>query len=87
MQADRKNLSGRQRQLEQTNAELLRDWQGQLASVREELSQANAARDIARGQLANSQRELATLEMRLDQARDRVSETGSIKRAKAGPRR
>ena len=49
LQADRENLSGRQRQLEQANAELLRDWQGKLASVREELSQANAARDIARG--------------------------------------
>jgi chromosome segregation ATPase len=81
LQADRENLSGRQRQLEQANAELLRDWQGKLASVREELSQANAARDIAMGQLASSQRELATLKKRLDQARDRVSETGSIKPA------
>ena len=81
LQADRKNLSGRQRQLEQANAELLRDWQGKLASVRKELSQANAARDTPRGQLASSQRELATLKKRLDQARDRVPETGSIKPA------
>lgn len=81
LQADRDGLVGRQRQLEQANTELLHDWQGKLASVRDELTQAIAARDAAKAQLASSQRELVTLKKRLDQARDRVSETGSIKAA------
>ena len=79
LQADRDGLVGRQKQLEQANVDLLREWQGKLASAREELSQAVAVRDATKGQLASSQRELITSKKRLDQARDRVSETGSIK--------
>ncbi len=81
LQADRENLTGRRRQLEQANAEIQRDWQDKLASVREELRQGNAAREIARSQLASSQREFSSLKKRLDQAGYRVSETGSIKPA------
>ncbi|WP_336485680.1 hypothetical protein [Methylobacterium nigriterrae] len=79
LQADRDGLTGRLRQTEQANAELLRDWQGKLASARDELNQTAAARDGARTQLASAQRELLTLKKRLDQARDRVAETGSIR--------
>lgn len=79
LQADRDGLMARTSQLEQANTELLRDGQGKLAALREELSQAIAARDAAKSQLANAQRELVASKKRLDQARDRVSETGSIK--------
>lgn len=79
LQTDRNALVGRQKELEQANADLVREWQGKLASVREELGQAVAARDAAKGQLASSQRDLVASKKRLDQARDRVSETGSIK--------
>lgn len=79
LQMDRNGLVGRQKELEQANIDLVREWQGKLASAREELSQAVAARDAAKGQLASSQRELVASKKRLDQARDRVSETGSIK--------
>ena len=72
---------GRQSVLEQANIDLSREWKGKLALIREELSQATAARDAAKGQLAGSQRELASSKKRLDQARDRVLETGSIKPA------
>jgi len=79
LQAERDGLVGRQKQLEQANSELLREWQGKLATAREELNQALAARDATKNQLAGSQRELVASKKRLDQARDRVSETGSIK--------
>jgi chromosome segregation ATPase len=74
---------GRQKLLEQANTELVRDWQGKLASLRDELGQSTAARDAAKAQLASAQRELTGVKKRLDQARDRVSETGSIKAAEA----
>jgi outer membrane protein TolC len=81
LKTDRNALVGRQKELEQANIDLVREWQGKLASAREEVSQAFAARDAAKGQLASSQRELVASKKRLDQARDRVSETGSIKAA------
>jgi zinc resistance-associated protein len=83
LQTDRDALVGRQKELEQANLDLLREWQGKLASVREELGQAVMARDAAKGQLTSSQRELVASKKRLDQARDRVSETGSIKSTEA----
>jgi zinc resistance-associated protein len=81
LQAERNELVGRQKALEQANIDLGREWQGKLASAREELGQAFAARDAAKSQLASSQRELTASKKRLDQARDRVTETGSIKPA------
>ncbi|WP_192215556.1 hypothetical protein [Methylobacterium bullatum] len=81
LQTERAGFVSRQQELEQANANLVRDWQGKLASAREELVQAVAARDAAKGQLGNSQRELVASKKRLDQARERVSETGSIKPA------
>ncbi|CAA2107879.1 hypothetical protein MBUL_04383 [Methylobacterium bullatum] len=81
LQADRDGAVNRQKELEQANNDLLREWQGKLASAREELHQAAAARDAAKGQLASSQRELVASRKRVDLARDRVSETGSIKHA------
>ncbi|KQP09186.1 hypothetical protein [Methylobacterium sp. Leaf93] len=81
LQADRDGAVNRQKALEQANNDLLREWQGKLASTREELQQAAAARDAAKSQLASSQRELVASRKRLDLARDRVSETGSIKHA------
>ncbi|CAA2145469.1 MULTISPECIES: hypothetical protein [Methylobacterium] len=81
LRADRDGAVNRQKELEQANNDLQREWQGKLASAREELQQAAAARDAAKGQLAGSQRELVASKKRLDQARDRVSETGSIKHA------
>lgn len=81
LQTERNGLVGRQKELEQANIDLVRVWQGKLASAREELGQAVAARDAAKGQFAGSQRELTASKKRFDQARDRVSETGSIKPA------
>ncbi|KNY19706.1 hypothetical protein [Methylobacterium sp. ARG-1] len=81
LQAEQYGLVSRQKELEQANIDLVRVWQGKLASAREELGQAIAVRDAAKGQLAGSQRELAASKKRFDQARDRVSETGSIKPA------
>ncbi|MCJ2077621.1 hypothetical protein MKK68_18525 [Methylobacterium sp. E-016] len=81
LQTERSALVNRQRELEQANIDLVREWQGKLASAREELGQAVAARDAAKGQLGSSQREHVALKKRLDQARERVSETGSIKPA------
>ena len=72
---------GRQKELEQANIDLVREWQDKLATARAELGQALAARDAAKGQLAGSQRELTAAKKRFDHARDRVSETGSIKPA------
>ncbi|TXN74163.1 hypothetical protein [Methylobacterium sp. WL8] len=81
LQTGRSALVNRQRELEQANIDLVREWQGKLASAREELGQAVAARDAAKGQLGSSQRELVASKKRFDQARERVSETGSIKPA------
>ena len=81
LQTERSGFVSRQRELEQANIDLVREWQGKLASSREELGQAVAARDAAKGQLGISQRELVASKKRLDQARERVSETGSIKPA------
>ncbi|MER2266462.1 hypothetical protein [Methylobacterium oxalidis] len=83
LQADRARLMAGLKQIEQTNAELARDAQEKLAAVREELNLTTAARDFAKGQLASAQREVAALRKRLDQSRDRVAETGSIKPAEA----
>ncbi|TXN06945.1 hypothetical protein FV222_03855 [Methylobacterium sp. WL103] len=79
LQTERSGFVSRQRELEQANIDLVREWQGKLASSREELGQAVVARDTAKGQLGSSQRELIASKKRLDQARERVSETGSIK--------
>ena len=79
LQEERSGLVSRQNELEQANIDLVREWQGKLSSAREELRQAVAARDAAKGQLGSSQRELIASKKRLDQARERVSETGSIK--------
>ena len=79
LQTERSGFVNRQRELEQANIDLVRELQGKLASAREELGQAVAARDAAKGQLGSSQRELVASKKRLDQARERVSETGSIK--------
>lgn len=81
LQTDRDRLVDHQKELEQANLDLLREWQGKLASAREELSQTAAARDAAKGQLASSQRAVVASRKRVEQARDRVSETGSIKSA------
>ena len=81
LQTERSAFVNRQRELEQANIDLVREWQGKLASSREELGQAVAARDAAKGLLGSSQRELVASKKRLDQARERVSETGSIKPA------
>lgn len=81
LQTERDGLVGRQKELEQANMDLVREWQGKLASARAELGQAIAARDAAKGQLAGSQRDLVASKKRFEQARDRVSETGSIKPA------
>ncbi|KAA0107822.1 hypothetical protein CIW48_32445 [Methylobacterium sp. P1-11] len=81
LQTERDGLVSRQKESEQASIELVREWQGKLASARAELGQAIAARDAAKGQLAGSQRELIASKKRFDQARDRVSETGSIKPA------
>lgn len=73
LQADRDGLVRRIRQMEQANGELLRDSEGKLAAIREELRQTSVARDAVKAQLAASKK-------RLEQAsRDRVNETGSIK--------
>lgn len=80
LRADRDALTGRVRQMEQANGELLRDMDGKLTVLREELRQASTARDAAKAQLAASQRDLVASRKRVEQmGRDRVTETGSIK--------
>lgn len=81
LQTEKSGFVSRQKDLEQANIDLVREWQAKLASGREELGQAVTARDAAKGQLGNSQRELVASKKRLDQARERVSETGSLKPA------
>ncbi|WP_245516705.1 hypothetical protein [Methylobacterium segetis] len=81
LQADRGRLTASLRQVEQANAEIARSGQEKLAGLREELGQTVAAREAAKAQLAAAQRDTASLKKRLDQARDRVAETGSIKPA------
>ncbi|MGU3359682.1 hypothetical protein ACLBWX_05035 [Methylobacterium sp. M6A4_1b] len=81
LRTERSGFVSRQKELEQAKIDLVREWQGKLAAAREEVGQAVAARDAAKSQLGNSQRELVASRKRLDQARDRVSETGSIKSA------
>lgn len=81
LQTDRDRLVDHPKELEQANLDLVREWQAKLASAREELSQTAAARDAAKAQLASSQRAVVASRKRVEQARDRVSETGSIKSA------
>ncbi|MCJ2044464.1 hypothetical protein MKK58_07950 [Methylobacterium sp. J-078] len=80
-QTERNGFVSRQKELVLANIDLTREWQAKLASAREELGQAVAARDTVKGQLGISQRELVASKKRLDQARERVTETGSIKPA------
>ena len=83
LQTERSGVVSRQKELEQANIDLVHEWQGKLASAREELGHAVAARDAAKAQLGSSQRELVASKKRVDQTRDRVSETGSIKPAES----
>ncbi|ACA19547.1 hypothetical protein M446_5222 [Methylobacterium sp. 4-46] len=77
VQGERDALQAWQRQFRDAEAEL-REVQGKVAATREEIAQVAAARDKAKAQFAATQRDLAALTKRLDQARDKVSQTGSI---------
>ncbi|GJD50608.1 Cell division coordinator CpoB [Methylobacterium crusticola] len=84
VEGERDALAARQKQFQETDAEL-KDRQARIAAARDEIAQLGAAREKAKAQAALAQRDLATITKRLDQARDRVNQTGSIAPAPAEP--
>ncbi|GJD79102.1 hypothetical protein [Methylobacterium gregans] len=80
--SERDGLEARIQRAEQVNAELLTTTEGKLGALREELRQTFSAREAVKAQLAAAQKELGVSKKRLEQAaRDRITETGSIKAA------
>lgn len=77
VRGERDALQSWQKQFKDAEAEL-RDVQGKIAAARDEVVQTSAAREKAKAQLAATQRDLAAVTKRLDQARDKVAQTGSI---------
>ncbi|KMO34009.1 hypothetical protein ACQVP2_10190 [Methylobacterium aquaticum] len=84
VEGQRDTLAARFKQFQDVEAEL-RDRQAKIAATRDEIAQLGATRDKAKAQLAATQRDLASLNRRLDQARDKVTQTGSIAPATAEP--
>ena len=77
VRGERDALQSWQKQFKDAEAEL-RDVQGRIAAARDEVVQTSAAREKAKAQLAATQRDLAAVTRRLDQARDKVAQTGSL---------
>lgn len=87
--AERDAVAAKHQQLQQAAGEL-KDVDAKLRSARLEYSQAVEAWAQTKGRLGAAQQELAVLAKRLDQAKDRVAQTGSIRQpdaAKASPRK
>ncbi|AWN37204.1 hypothetical protein DK427_16935 [Methylobacterium radiodurans] len=83
--SERDGLEARVQRAEQANAELLTATESKLSALREELRQTSAAREVTKAQLAAAQKELGVSKKRLEQAaRDRITETGSIKAGEPG---
>ncbi|MGY2049343.1 hypothetical protein [Methylobacterium sp. JK268] len=82
-ESERDALQAWQRQFKDTEA-ALRDVQGKVAAAREEVAQVTAAREKAKQQFTATQRDLVALTKRLDQARDKVTQTGSLPAAESG---
>ncbi|KMO39975.1 hypothetical protein VQ02_09025 [Methylobacterium variabile] len=76
-ESQRDALAARFKQFQDVEAEL-RDRQARIAATRDEIAQLGATRDKAKAQLATTQRDLASLTKRLDQAKEKVTQTGSI---------
>jgi chromosome segregation ATPase len=76
-ESQRDALAARFKQFQDVEAEL-RDRQARIAAARDEIAQLGATRDKAKAQLTATQRDLASLTKRLDQAKDKVTQTGSI---------
>lgn len=76
-EGQRDALAARFKQFQDVEAEL-RDRQAKIAAARDEIAQMGATREKAKAQLAATQRDLAALTKRLDTARDKVNQTGSI---------
>ncbi|AWN47872.1 hypothetical protein DK419_17365 [Methylobacterium terrae] len=83
-EGQRDALAAKVKQFQDVEAEL-RDRQAKIAAARDEIAQLGATRDKAKAQLAATQRDLASLTKRLDQAKDKVTQTGSITPAAAEP--
>ncbi len=79
VEGERDALAARQKQFQETEAEL-RDRQAKIAAAKDDLAGVNAAREKARVQLAGTQRDLAALTKRLEAAREKAAPqtTGSI---------
>ncbi|MEH3143766.1 MAG: hypothetical protein PGN34_00035 [Methylobacterium frigidaeris] len=78
VEGERDALLARQKQFQETEADL-RDRQSKVAAAKDDLLQVNAAREKAKAQFATTQRDLAALTKRLDQAREKAAQTtGSI---------
>lgn len=77
VEGERDTLAARFKQFQDVEAEL-RDRQAKIAAARDEIAQLGTTRDKAKAQLAATQRDLASLTKRLDQAKDKVTQTGSI---------
>ncbi|RVU16325.1 hypothetical protein EOE48_16665 [Methylobacterium oryzihabitans] len=83
VEGERDALAARQKQFQQTEAEL-RERQARIAEAKDDLAGVNAAREKAKVQLAGTQRDLAALTKRLDAAREKAAQTtGSIPAADA----
>ena len=76
-ESQRDAFAARVKQFQDVEAEL-RDRQAKIAAARDEIAQLGATREKAKAQLAATQRDLASLNKRLDQAKDKVTQTGSI---------
>ncbi|TNC13350.1 hypothetical protein FF100_11075 [Methylobacterium terricola] len=81
-EGQRDTLAARVKQFQDVEAEL-RDRQAKIAAARDEIVQLGAARDKAKAQLATTQRDLASLTKRLEAAKEKVTQTGSITPAAA----
>jgi chromosome segregation ATPase len=81
-EGQRDALAARFKQFQDVEAEL-RDRQAKIAATRDEIAQLGTTRDKAKAQLTATQRDLASLTKRLDQAKDKVTQTGSITPAAA----
>ncbi|QRE72314.1 hypothetical protein [Methylobacterium aquaticum] len=77
VEGQRDTLAARVKQFQDVEAEL-RDRQAKIAAARDEIAQLGVTRDKAKAQLAATQRDLASLNKRLDLAKDKVTQTGSI---------
>ncbi|MFE1601788.1 hypothetical protein [Methylobacterium sp. ID0610] len=77
-ESDRDTLQAWQKQFRDVETEL-REMQAKVGATRDELAQVTATREKAKAQLAATQRDLTAITKRLDQAREKATQTtGSL---------